>query len=538
MLRLTLTLLLLASVSACAPGGRDTAPPTSRTTAAADPTTSAVDDVVVIAVIDSSINPYHFDYLAAHMPQHLNADPGDDLPLDQDPALWLPGHPGAAAFASYQSLDLSLSPNDPTRSTAVSNAEDAAQWGKIRYSEAPDNAAVHMHWIPGTKIIGHVAFFGDQVGDPVTSTVLPPSPSSTFAVNSHGIGTSSVAVGNLHGSCGNCLLVYVHGTTEIANEWVAKQDWIDLQTNSWGKSTTVRDRIYAGSNTPLQREAVERGQSIFFSAGNGQANAFVAPNPTLFSSQEGPDWIVTVGSIAPDGTSHSGHGKPADIASIGSGYPSATGGDGTTTAVGNFGGTSNATPVIAGMYGQALYNLRRQLTGPSRLQRDGLIAVGPAGCGAANPQCALADGQLTVHELREALFRGAQYTGQGYNVGGAAPLPGTANVDELRFLAEGHGSYYGRLLGDENYAMEIARITGFVSGDWFSERDPDQRDWFIADAQCRQGGWGNWDFGLDQLGPAAAADPINWPVRSFLSAACPSLLGAVVPVEQIKDGGS
>lgn len=493
-----------------------------------------VDDVVVVAVIDSGINPYHWDYLAAKMPQALNSDGSDDLPLFEDPASWLPGHPGAEAFKSYQALNLSIDPTDPAADTAALAAKDAAEWGKIVYSEGTSNDQVSMYWMPGTKIIGHVAFSPASLGDPTTSYLLGPltGPVNTFAVSSHGIGTSSVAAGNIHGSCPNCLIVYVHGTSEQANEWVAKQDWIDAQTNSWGLSLVYRDRAYAGSDTELQREAVERGQSIFFSAGNGQENAFLVPNTTLQSSQEGPDWLITVGAVdSVDSSSPSGHGKPADIASVGDSYPSATGGDGTATAEGSFGGTSNATPVTAGLYAEALYRLRRALPGPSRVQKDGVIAISsnPLACGSANADCALKDGQVTVHELRESLFRGAQYSGTGWNLaglGGITTIPGTESVPELELLAEGHGHYRGRMDGEEVYQAELARITGFADGSWFAAQDPDQMEWMRALSFCTQSLWGPWDHGYwnpaTNSVPPDFTDP-TWPVRAWLMVGCPTL---------------
>src|SRR3712207_7064673 len=48
----------------------------------------------------------------------------------------------------------------------------------------------------------------------------------------------------------------------------------------------------AGSDIERQRAASERGQTIVFSAGNGIENAFQVANPTSYSSQKGPDWIV------------------------------------------------------------------------------------------------------------------------------------------------------------------------------------------------------------------------------------------------------
>ena len=52
-----------------------------------------------------------------------------------------------------------------------------------------------------------------------------------------------------------------------------RQPWIDVITNSYGFSTGVRDRIYDGGNAEVSRDASERGQTIFFSAGNGNPEA-------------------------------------------------------------------------------------------------------------------------------------------------------------------------------------------------------------------------------------------------------------------------
>ena len=516
-----------------------TAPPTTPPALPPPSAAKGVDDVVVIAVIDSSINPYHWDYLAAKMPQALNSDSSDDLPLFEDPASWLPGHPGAAAFKSYQALNLTIDPTDPAANTAALATKDAAEWGKINYSEGTANSDVNLYWFPGTKIIGHVAFPGALIGDPATSLLLGSSsgPINTFATDSHGIGTSSVSAGNIHGSCPNCLIVYVHGTSEQANEWVQQQDWIDLQTNSWGISAVNRDRAYAGSNTETQRTAVERGQQIFFSAGNGQENAFVAPNTTLQSSQEGPDWIVTVGATdSVDNSSPTGHGKPADISSVGDSYPSAAGNDGTANGAGTFGGTSNSTPVIAGIYAESLHRIRKSLPGASRMQKEGVIASGPAGCKAANPNCAFADGKLTVHELRTALYRSAAYSETGVNVGGLGgitTIPMSENVAELELLSEGHGNFRGLMDGPETYEAEIMRILGFVDGSWFTEQDADQVAWMTALSYCTQQVWGSWDHSYFKAADAVPSfmDPA-WPVRSFLIGGCPPVIGALVEAEK------
>lgn len=476
----------------------------------------AVDDVVVIAVVDSGYNPYHHDFQAALMPQHLDDDVANDLPLDQDPSTWVPGYPSPSAFASFSRLNLTPTANNGSLVPDELHQKDAKEWDQVQTSSLEGVDAIHMAWVPGTKVIGAITFGG---GD-------------GYASGSHGVGTSSVSVGNIHGSCPHCLLVFVDGLGEAANRWVEQQDWIDLQTNSWGFSAGVatRDRVYAGSDTESQRAAVDRGQSIFFSAGNGVDGAFVATNPTLFSSQEGPDWITTVGAINPDGSSP-GSGKPADVSSVGSDYPSAYGATNVSNGAG-FGGTSNATPVTAGLYGEALWQLRQRMAGASRLQKDGVIAQGELPCGEANANCATADGAVTVHELREALLRSPTTNELGWDVGGlSGPLPAT-NGPEETFLAEGHGFYWGRYHSDEDYLEEVAKIVGFAVGDWHEEQDPDEAAWFVADSLCRQGGWGAWDHGYAQSEvPVPTASP-DWPVRTWMVEVCPTFLGGAVMAER------
>lgn len=466
-------------------------------------------DVTVVAVVDSGINPYHWDFLAAHMPQHQNDDPSDNIPLDQDPADWLQGHPGPDAFESYTRLDLTLTPDDPDAVPDDLYEEDASEWEKVQ-SSSGDN--VNMHWIPDTKVVGFVNFGG---GD-------------AYASSSHGTGVASVSVGNLYGTCPECLFVMVSGPSEQANEWVLQQDWIDVHTNSWGLSLVMRDRLYAGSDTELQSQSSERGQAVFFSAGNGQANTFTVPNPTLWSSQEGPDWIYTVGAIDPDEhRSYAGHGKPADVSSIGLNYPSM--GGGSVTAEGSFGGTSNATPTTAGIYARALWLLRQDMAA-EREQAEGTLAVtgtnsaatqadaAQAGCGEANPDCALADGVLRVEQMREALFRSAEYASEGWTVN-TEGIPVPVETEEMRLVAEGHGSFFGRLADD--WKAESERIAGFANGTWYEDQDQDQKDWMIALSWCRQQLWGGWEHGYWNPDVALPDPDPQWPLRTWLVEDCP-----------------
>ena len=479
------------------------------------------DDATVIAVIDSAFSPYHWDFLASKMPQATDRDPSNDLPLDTAPDRWLPGfpHPGGA-FASYNPLRLSLEEKNADAPIDPLDQKDAKVWDSVRMT---DGKKPHYYWIPDTKVIGAIDFAGNRVHG---------------STGSHGMGTTSVSVGNIHGTCPECLLVFIsysgQSSGEAAINWAMKQPWIDAISNSYGFNTVppidgdsmIRDRIYEGSNVELQRKASTRGQTVFFSAGNGVENAFLVPNTTLFSSQEGPDWIITVGAVSP-GThaSYTGHGKPADIAGIGNRYPAAfesitVGGTGS----GGFGGTSNSTPTVAGIYARALYLSRVDLKGPSRVQEGGVIARGSRyNCGPARPDCELGDGVLTAVELRERLFHGAIHTEAGLTPGGVSSLP---VIGEEEFLAEGHGSYFARETGKiKDWLAEFERVIGPLEGRTKTLKRPrGEREWMIVDSFCRQHLWGHWSSGYYRHHktklPGQSAD---WPLRSALETTCPHL---------------
>ena len=470
-------------------------------------------DAVVVAVIDSGFSPYHRDYLAAEMPQAVDADPGNDLPLGSAPHEWLPGFPDPSTFASYAPVRINTEGIAAgAGSPAALSAGDDRAWAGVRTSTS---SAVQYRWIPDTKVVGALTFGSGQVRD---------------TTGAHGMGTASASVGNLYGTCPSCLLLFIQyggrDQAEDAIEWAMAQPWIDVITNSYGFSLVNRDRFYAGSDTEAQREAVERGQQVFFSAGNGQENAFLAPNATLFSSQEGPDWIVTVTASNPRNKgNYTGTGKPADVAGLGTDYPTsylAT----TTSNGGSFGGTSNATPQVAGQYAEALYRVRTALPGPSRVQDAGVIARGPAGCGVERPDCELADGVLTGREMRDRLLQSAVSTGNGFDVGSQGVGQPSPRVLDTYRAAEGHGTYFGRWAKDrvERYEAEMGRLVGPVLGTSTPPARPaGEREHFVADSACRQHLWGSWSEGYwDGREALPAADPVQ-PTRTFLAGPCRSL---------------
>ena len=484
----------------------------SATGAAATETTATsgpADDAVVIAVVDGNFSPYHWDFDARRMPQQLDADPANDLPLDQPPDTWLPGFPDPATFASYNALPITRAASAGQNVDSLAT-KDAAVWNSVRQST---RAETNYNWIPGTKIIGALDYSGNKIR------------AAAPANDAHGAGTSSVSAGNLNGTCPECLVVlvtYGGNDREAATDWAMSQPWIDVVTHSYGYSTTAYDKIYNGSNLPLQKAAVERGQAVLWSASNGQANAFDAPTTTYYSSSKGPDWLVTVGASSPSGGNYTGSGKTVDLASVGSSYPSM--GGTSATGKGTFSGTSNATPVVAGMYARSLLNARRQLAGPSRTQDAGVIASGtPVICGAVRPDCELGDGLLTRQELTTRLFEGAIQTPQGPNAVTEHPSPMTTT--EYDYASEGYGTYFARANSVQQWQQEEARINGPMNGTAaVTPRPAGEREWMVVDSYCRQELWGGWTGGSYVAGqtPLPGASP-TWPIRSALEATCPQL---------------
>lgn len=513
-LLLVLTLLLgLAVVPAASadPVAVDDGPTEEEVDHLADAVGDEAGDAVVIAVVDSGFSPYHLDFDAELMPQHLDADTANDLPLDSPPDTWLPGFPADDSFGSYE--EIALTRGDPDSRTAELQAADHEQWQAFARTTTDDDD-VHYRWLSGSKIIGAVDFSGRWLG----------------TNNSHGAKVASVSAGNIHGTCPECLLVLVTydssstASYERASDWAMRQPWIDVVTNSYGYSTALVDKIYTGSSLDVSRAAVERGQQVFYSAGNGQANAFTVPTSTYYSSQKAADWVVTVGAVHPNGQAFMGAGKNVDIASVGISYPS-MGGD-HVDSTGTFSGTSNATPVSAGTYARALWDVRRTLDGASRTQQEGIVAAGDAiECGPVVADCDLADGQLTRSELQHRFYAATTRTDAGLTISQFANPGPAVTTDEIELASTGHGVLFGRLpnpITGEGWGAEHDRIVAPMLGvEEAPEISAETADYMTVDSFCRQQAWGPWDEGYF-TGTLPGPDPL-WPLRTSLEQSCPAL---------------
>lgn len=483
-------------------------------------------DATVVAVIDFNMVPYHWDFLASKMPQQTDSTTSNDLPLDRAPHEWLPGFPDPKkSFSSYNRFDLTLDEKNPDSPIQALDAADKPEWDKVQKSTFDD---VNYYWFPGTKVIGGIEFGSNKLhGTP----------------NDHGAGVTSVSVGNIHGACPECLLVFINlddGDTADAIRWAMAQPWIDVVTNSYGRSNVSfvagGTKMYHGPDVPDQKKASERGQTIFFSAGNGMENAYTAANNTYMSSEKGPDWLITVGAVSPhkddenqetsgSNASYLGAGKPVDVAGLGDGYPSAysansVGSTGTT----GFSGTSNAAPTLAGTYARGLYTARKILRGPSRTQKGDVIATGsPIRCGSARKKCELGDGELTATELRNRLLLGAIHTPAGMTA--IEPGASTPPIGEEEFLNEGHGTYIVRSQGVKAWLEEFRRFFDPLIGAAKELARPEgEAEWFVVDSFCRQEIWGPWSGGLYKEGTTdlPGQDP-DWPIRSSLEQSCPQM---------------
>lgn len=457
--------------------------------------------VTVVAVVDDAFNPYHFDLVGHQHPWNRDTTSANDVNLFADPATYIEGYPGA------QALPISI-PTDPGEEIADLQQVDASLWAQMAPSSA-DQA--NLHWLPGTKVIGALNFSGsflDEENDGDRPNSL------------HGTRSAASAAGNWHGACPECLVVLVEGFEPEALRWAASQPWIDVVSNSYGHSTApvVRDNLYTGGPIETTRAASEAGQFVVFSAGNGLANAFGVPTHTYTSSEKGPDWMITVGAVAPGSNdTYVGAGKPVDIASIGSGYPS-TGGT-TANGTGTHSGTSNAAPVVAGTLAKVLQLSRQLLDDTTSGHADGIVAQGdPVTCGPILPACPLGDGVLTRAELRDLVF---------HNV-----LPSPTKVSccqttmpstEHAYYHQGHGIVHGILDGRPVHRDQVDAMVAVATGDQEPpERPTGETDWFVIDSKCRQKIWGSWSGGSYD-GTEPDLDPIEDPLAIAYDQVCSQL---------------
>lgn len=486
------------------------------------------DGFVVIAVADTGINPYHDDFAAATYARE--------------------GIDGAALFAQHPSTYLEGYPEGAPALNLTIDGNYNAAMDADAFSAVAGNT---LYWIPGTKIIGayDTGASSGVTGAGDTTPILDE--------DGHGTASASVSTGNIFGSCKSCLLVAVEGLSE---EWVLSQSWIDISTNSFGAIGNIGFPVI--SREDATRAATERGQSVLYAAGNGNANAFLTPQQTYLPNTTGPDWTMTVGAIhnnnfpAPEGENSAivGSGKPVDISSFGLGnIPAAC----HTDVDGNcgFSGTSAATPITAGHLGKIVETAREMLGDTNRVGTMRVGGDGPEGRGVVAfsdtpvaDNAYLSDGEFTRAEAWHILFQAA------------SPLTDTL-IGFNNILGYGLGAtpvdyaYTGYGVADD--AAQEAALLMLENGDAMRRDTSDADDFFATDAQIRDALWGTWDSDMDtvpmaETGTSQLADlginAVDVPadVDGFLNlyatneadddGVVPGVAGEVLGVEATQDG--
>ena len=323
----------------------------------------------VIAVVDTGINPYHVDFR-------------DDTPLGRaHPSTYLPGYPADAV-----AVNLTLGAKDLESALKA----DAAAWKALEPGV--------LYWFPGTKVVGAYATAGS-----------PSDPDVGFVFSTgHGTMTASRAAGNAYSLCPECRVVAVQGFTPESVTWASEQPWIDVQTNSWSPAIVFQQADRAPLlGMPGLTEAFESAaarHAVFGSAGNGVMGKLgVLGHPSFTRSTSGPRGVVSVG----------GHDNGEVVLWTGSWPHVAADACDNWAAVGDTldeydpregGGTSSASPYAAGEAGRLVLEARRALGGGARGEEGVLVSGGNATPPAEGP---LADGDLTVAELQQVLFKTA-----------------------------------------------------------------------------------------------------------------------------------
>lgn len=306
-----------------------------------------------------------------------------------------------------------------------------------------------LYRLQGTRIIGIYA--ADEFGANTDIT----------ADRFHATGTTSAAVGLVHGTNPNALLVFVPDTSREAWDWLAEQRWIDVISTSY-YSFSSQDTCIAAESI---RRITEQGRLVFSAIGNGeQAGAFFTPSGVPESYQ--------VGGVDDSGRSYRPQSDnpftPTRPYETGDrfDFPAATA-DALTGSM-DFGGTSGATPSTAGRAAE-LISFARSLLGSTGGLSDGALAA--SGSNARLPDRGpLKDGKLTSIELVDLMHHTA------------TPAE---TATPLRYLIEGYGAF-------QHDAVQLAKRV--LSGEAREPERPDEdrmhglvesgRAAFFPEARC------------------------------------------------------
>lgn len=341
-----------------------------------------------VALIDTGINPYHVDFRA---PEAL---------ADVHPSEYVPGYP-----ADIEAVTLTLDAADLEAALEA----DKAVWDNMEPGVP--------YWFKGTRATG-ISFYEER-----------PDDGFVFSTG-HGSMVASKAAGVEYSLCPECHIVAVQGFNGESVLWTSEQDWIDVQSNSWGPLPAFAwaDDVLAPAigndpdlNTKFATAAAR--QAVFVASGNGVAGAGGGvgfPSPT--DSTSGPPGVISVGGTDNGKTTLWTGWFPHVVADACQNW----------AMVGNTldeysdsagGGTSAASPYTAGAAARLVQEARAILGG--ELPRDiptQTYAVALEGT-VLPEKGPLADGDFTLAELKDVLFHTASPVPQADEASGAECPP-------------------------------------------------------------------------------------------------------------------
>ncbi len=251
----------------------------------------------------------------------------------------------------------------------------------------------------------------------------PPGEPGVLEDRAHGTGTASSAGGRTIGSSPESLIVVVPGTRDSSYDWLARQRWIDVASTSVYAIRTTEQCAGAAGARALHAD----GGLLFSSSGNAYDyyEALSIPNglPEVYQvggvDRTGRTWLLprpeeneplfALGNVV----------RPYETGARYS-FPAASP-DG-RTGTQPFGGTSGATPTVAGYAAELVAEARRLLKATGPRTATALAVRRP---GTALPRRGpLADGDFTRDELVALLHNSA--------------MP--AETAPRRYLLEGFGA--------------------------------------------------------------------------------------------------
>lgn len=378
MIRAAAAVLLAVTMAAPALG----APEPTRTSSPKMPRGSGLltahDGLAVVALIDTGINPYSPAFRDRSKIAYRH------------PSTYIEGYAKDA-----EALRLSL---DLPYEEAVE--KDAAIWQRVVRNK--------LYWIPGTRIVGGISFGAGGTNCPTIP--IPPVNGLTqgdcdehVLLDDHGHGTmtASRAAGAPASLAPRARIVEIEGLGARSVQWAADQGWIDVQSNSW---LSLVPPPVPSDTTDAFADAATKTFTIAAS-GNGAAYiAGVAPTPTYALSTAPPGVILVGGHDNGKMTLWSGS-PPHVVADAYAGVTAIAMSDEQMRSDPIACCSSAAAPYAAGGATALVMEARRILGDDTSGIHNGIVAEGRCGAVKKGP---LADGDLTLEEMRQLFFRTAE----------------------------------------------------------------------------------------------------------------------------------